>query len=75
MIDTLIADASGVLAILASVAGVWRHFRSQIRKWKEVAERLEQANEDLKDQNRDLRMMALIDERLQRLDQRKSDDR
>lgn len=63
-----IGDLAGVVGVLTAVVSVHlsrvRRERQRADKWEAVADQLRTANADLKDQVRDLRTVALVNERL-----------
>jgi hypothetical protein len=67
-INAIIADAAGIVGILSALISVHlgrvRRERTRADKWEAVAGQLTAANENLKDQVRDLRTVALVNERL-----------
>lgn len=67
-VDALIGDAAGVFGIFGALFG-WhasrlKRERARADRWEAVATEMDRANDDLRDQVRDLRTVALIDERL-----------
>lgn len=66
--DQIIGEAAGVFGILTTVVSVHlsrvRRERTRADKWEAVAAERAATNEDLKDQVRDLRTVALVNERL-----------
>lgn len=71
MLTTIIGDAAGVAGVLSALVS-WhmarvKRWKAEAAKWQAVAERLDETNDLLRDQNRDLRTVALVDERVRAL--------
>lgn len=65
-VATAIEAASAALAIVSTIGSF---LASRLRAWKQIAQTEAKTNQDLRDQIRDLRTVALIDERIARLRQ------
>lgn len=60
------AGVTGVITLIFSIiAGRFRAAKARAEKWEAVAEQQDQVIDNLKDQIRDLRTVALVQERLQ----------
>lgn len=67
-LDAVIGDLAGSAGVLTAIVSVHlsrvRRERTRADKWEAVAAERAATNEDLKDQVRDLRTVALVNERL-----------